>query len=326
MRPAAAVVIVLAGCQFHHGGLAGDAGRGDGAALDGRSDAGIDAPPDAPLEPCLARWLDGTIRFTRTERIAGVGSTASDRDPFLTADELTLYFSSERGSVGNGNVYTASRGSLGDPFTAPAQFAQATTEGYDSKLSITDDGKLFVLASSHTGGEGGEDIWQATRSSTSATWSALGEAHEGNVNGPGEERDPALTPDGLALYLAVGATRQHIVSTRRSSTSSDFPTPQVITEIDATVGGADPAVSADERIIVFSSGRTGAGHDGNINLWYAVRADTSGAFGAPKPIPDVNTDADEGDPFLSRDGCRLYYDDDGNGFPDYELDMATAPQ
>jgi hypothetical protein len=77
---------------------------------------------------------------------------------------------------------------------------------------------------------------------------------------------------------------------------------------DATASDADPAVSRDERVLVFSSGRlTGLLATGRTNLWYATRGDPGADFGAPRPIPGVNGNEEDGDPRLSDDGCTLYF-------------------
>ncbi len=320
-------MLLLGGCAFHRGsGFASDA-AGDGApgdvAGDTMHDGATDARPDAPPESCLARWRDGTIDFSSPVKLASLNSPQLDRDPFLTADELTVYFSSERGTVGNGDIYTATRQAIGMAFSAPTLFAAGTTTGYDSKLSMTDNGELFVVANDQPGTKGGPDIWQSGRSSTANAWGALDESHEGNVDTAVSELDPAMSPDGLHLYLSVGTGIQHIGLSTRPSTSMNFSAPVTINEIDNTVGEADPAISADETIIVFSSGRTGANKMGT-NLWYATRATVNDAFGAPVPVPTVNTDTDEADAFLSRDGCRLYFGNDANGYPDFEIWVATA--
>lgn len=330
MRLALATVIAFGGCKFSPGATGnppGDGAAGDALAADATdaADAGShdSRSIDAPAEPCLARWLDGSIRFDAPVLLDTLNSPQSDRDAFLTSDELTIYFSSERNAVNNGDVFTSTRASVTAAFPAPSMFVAATTPGYDSKLAMTDDELLFVVANDQTGTKGGPDIWQSARSATSNGWNTLDESHEGTLDTAVSELDPAMTPDGLHIYLSVGTGIQHIGLSTRPSRSMDFSAPTTITAIDNSVGEADPAISADERILLFTSGRTGAGHAGQ-NLWYAVRADPTQAFGAPQPVPDVNTDADEGDAFLSRDGCHLYFDEDSNGFPDYQLRVATA--
>lgn len=129
------------------------------------------------------------------------------------------------------------------------------------------------------------------------------------MNSFGNDRfDPFLNGDATRLYLApVTGERQRLAVAVRDSVAADFGTP---TEIDVDPqpdrDDSDPAVSIDERILVFSSRRTGGGAGGS-NLWYATRADARSAFGPPSVIPGVNSEMDDGDPMLSADGCELLF-------------------
>jgi Tol biopolymer transport system component len=114
---------------------------------------------------------------------------------------------------------------------------------------------------------------------------------------------------------------QRIVRSTRAP-AEDFPVPAVVPELDSGAGDADPALSLDERVIVFSSARGGS--LGGGNLWYAVRLSTTQAFGMPKEVPDLNTAANDGDPWLSDDGCRLYFASDRVAASGWEIFVATA--
>jgi len=54
--------------------------------------------------------------------------------------------------------------------------------------------------------------------------------------------------------------------------------------------------------------------DGTRKLWYATRADPTGAFGTPQVVPNVDN-GDDG-PHLSSDGCRLYFTSQRGGSAD----------
>lgn len=94
-----------------------------------------------------------------------------------------------------------------------------------------------------------------------------------------------------------------------------------IAQLNSGMNDGDPSIAHDERIIVFYSGRTSAFTGGNI--WYATRTASSMAFSAPRIVPDVNTNFNDGDPHLSTDGCRLYFGRDG-GTTGWDLYVATA--
>jgi hypothetical protein len=61
---------------------------------------------------------------------------------------------------------------------------------------------------------------------------------------------------------------------------------------------ADPTVSADELVIVFSNAS---------DMFYATRTTASDPFGAPVPLAQLNTAVIENDPELSSEGCELYF-------------------
>ena len=44
-------------------------------------------------------------------------------------------------------------------------------------------------------------------------------------------------------------------------------------------------------------------------------------FTPPLPLPDLNTDDDDGNPHISSDGCRLYYT---RASPDWNVWVATV--
>lgn len=317
-------MLTLAGCGFSTGGTvtADDASPIDASgdvAEDTTSDGMLDA---APTATCLDHWYDNTIRFASPVPLANVNSTSFDRDPFLTADELTLYFSSARtGSMG-GDTWVATRTAITAAFGTPIRSTSFSTAANETKASITADGLYAVVGSDQGGGSGGVDVWETSRAATSASWGALSRAHVMSVDTAASDHDPMVSASGLHLYDAPDAPgMQHIALATRPSRTASFAAAATITELDSGMGDGDPTVTADERIIVFYSSRTSA-FTGE-NLWYATRASASAAFGTPRIVPDVNTNNNDGDPHLSGDGCRLYFGRDG-GSANWELVVAIA--
>ncbi|MBT8491482.1 MAG: PD40 domain-containing protein, partial [Deltaproteobacteria bacterium] len=49
------------------------------------------------------------------------------------------------------------------------------------------------------------------------------------------------------------------------------------------------------------------------DLYYSVRPDVDSEFGPRQPIPVVNSAAGETEPFVSADGCTLYFASDRPG-------------
>jgi len=291
------------------------------------SDAGIDqtaseATVDGPVT-CLDHWLDGSVRFGAPVAIAEVNTANYERDPFLDADELTLYFSADRtGSFGGLDTWIATRAAITDVFGSPVHDVEASSSGSESKLSITDDGLVMVIATDRPGGAGGTDIWQATRTSTTHAWGPFDESHLSAVDDAASQYDPTFSLDGLHLYLAPynGISPQQIAMASRASRTSDFSAPTAVAGLAGASNDADPALSVDERLIVFASTRSGG--SGGTDIWYASRAGPGQAFDAPTVALDINATADDGDPWLSRDGCRLYFSSKRTG--SWDLYTATV--
>jgi len=176
-----------------------------------------------------------------------------------------------------------------------------------------------VLASSHMGGKGGPDVWQSAHASATNTWGPLDESNEGTIDDAMNQLDSEISANGLDLYFAYGGTQVIELATRTDTTMS-FGTPAPIAAIANAASQADPTVSPDERVIVYSSERTDIAFAGT-NLWYATRDDPTQPFGTPQPVPDLNADANEGDPHLSADGCRIYFASDAPG--NYDIYVAA---
>ena len=318
-------VCVLAGCAFH----THDAPHDGPVVIDAHAaiDSRLDAPPDTPGEPCMARWLDHSISFDAGSALTELNTSGYERDPFLSADELTVYFSSSRTDslpTGGDDIYTAIRTSSTGTFSTPVKFTTAsTTDGSETKMSITSDGKYLVVGSSHMGGAGGIDVWEAT-AATPLVFGGLSRTHVMMLEDGGNQQDPMVSANGLRLYEAPDTTGMQLLEVAsRTSTTMNFGAPQPITELnDATYGTADPTVNDTETVIVFSSGR--AGTVGSGDLWYSTRASVTATWSTPLQVPGVNTTANEGDPHLGGDGCHLYFASDRDSGQDWDLFVATA--
>jgi hypothetical protein len=299
---------VLAGCSFEHGI------RGNDASVS----ADIDAPADASSNAtCYDQWLGGSIRFNAPVPLAIINdASVYDRDPFLTADELTIYFST--GRTGSAKVFTATRASVANNFGPPTEASPFSSTANETKLSIAANELIAVVGSDRLGTSGGIDVWESIRTSTTQQWPAMNRTNVMMVDSAGNEQDPTLSADGQRLYLAPDQpSPQHLAVATRGG-DGRFGPPVPLAQLASTSGDADPSPTPDERILAFASNRSGNG-----DLYYATRATSNGTFGLPAAIPDVNTNAPEGDPHLSSDGCRLYFARAGAGYQ-YDLYLSTA--
>lgn len=259
---------------------------------------------------CLDRWKTNSVRFGAVADL-GVNSAQDDRDAWISAAGTEVLFSSNRASAqGGGNttpdIYSASRPDLTSAFGTPAVVAALSSTSTDSHVTLGADGLTAYLASNRSGGHGGNDLWRATRTAATAAFSAPDQATVASANSAMEELDPTLSSDGLHLYFARGAGQlQRLMLATRATTSDAFAAAAMISELDAGVSDADPAVSPDELLMVFTSTRPSP--ISGTNLWYTTRPSKTEKWVTPRIVPDVNIDGFEGDATLTADGCVLVF-------------------
>ena len=102
--------------------------------------------------------------------ITNLSSASSEYHPFFEVDTSDFYFASNR----NGNFSIFHSTYLGGgAFANPTQVTSLDDPGYDTDVAVAMVGGLVMyVRSSRPGGPGGEDIWRATRATTSDGWGA----------------------------------------------------------------------------------------------------------------------------------------------------------
>lgn len=332
------VCVVLGGCGFEsRAGLAGDP-PSDGAAPGGdapRGDAGVgsDAGSDGGTVSCLQRWITGGSGLALSQPQVLLATSADDRDPWISADGRQLYFGRNPGVNGtNTDIYVATRDPTALEFIAAGPVVNLDTTADESRAALSGDGKLVVFSSNRGATGGPFQIFVSKRNAVTDPFGspvAPDQALVASVNTAGDNYyDPFLSPDGLHLYVAPVLSGKQQISLATRAAGQNFGSAVALPVINSSTSGgdADPALSPDERILVFTSLRTASGL-GGTNLWYATRQSATGDFSSPQLIPGVNSSVQDGDPMLSADGCELYFASNRAGDGKYHLFRAVmAPQ
>jgi Tol biopolymer transport system component len=120
--------------------------------------------PNVPGEIYMSERQNGA-RFGPATAVSELNdATANDIQPNVRADGLEVVFSSNRtGTLGAQDIWVATRGSLGEGWSAPVNVGPAVNTGAAETrpfLSKNGDQLLFGRA---PGPEGGSDIFLATR-------------------------------------------------------------------------------------------------------------------------------------------------------------------
>jgi Tol biopolymer transport system component len=98
--------------------------------------------------------------------LAAVDSAADDGSPVLSRDGLTLYFASKRtdpAARGNDDIWIARRTTVSDPFGAPIAVSELNSAAADGPRWLSSDGCTLYFTSDRAGGQGGYDLYVATR-------------------------------------------------------------------------------------------------------------------------------------------------------------------
>jgi Tol biopolymer transport system component len=106
----------------------------------------------------VAQRASATGAFGTPVAIDGMNSTASDGNPMLSADQLTLYFDSNR--TGDNELYFATRPSVDAPFSPPQRIEELASPGNETDAWISRDDRTLYFTSNR---DGTTRLWQSTR-------------------------------------------------------------------------------------------------------------------------------------------------------------------
>ena len=271
----------------------------------GFPDADVDADADEDMNTPLG---DFGPPIPVSELNTGFG----EDDPTLTGNMLEIYFN--RGD----NIYVATRSSLAEPFGEAVLAADICSSREESTPEITDDGLTLFFNSERPGGLGDSDIYFTTRTSLLDFWAPP--IHLPVLSTANDDNSPTPTPDALVLYLVSirsdGMGSQDIYVASRARRSDSWSAPVLVPNINSRDRDTNPHLSRDGLTLYFTTSR-----DGDSDIWRAVRSSPSADFDAPEPVPELNTNDGDADPWISPDGRVIYFSSNRNG--DYDLFMAV---
>lgn len=274
----------------------------DATIDDGELDPDTRPPADAQGEDCWSQWTTVTLAFAEPRPLA-FSSNKAEGDPSLSPDNLELYFARKDQVF---EIYVSRRATRQDPFTSVERVAGLENQTEDSRAALSPDGLELIFASKRSGGNGGSDIWVARRSTPSSNYDTVSLGYTDLLNTHRDQYDPELSADGRTLFFATVPENQaqRIAYAMRPGGGAPFMPPTLLeVNVPGATAVADPTISPDQRVLVFTAAATGSS-----DLYFATRAATSDPLVVMGRVPSVNTDGGlERDAELSADGCQLYF-------------------
>lgn len=265
------------------------------------SDAGQEPGTTTAVTPFRApRVVEPTV-------VPVIGSDAKDDNPTLTGDLLEIYFTSTRG--GDSDVWFATRDSADVDFSTPVALDLVNTPEFESSPAVESDGLTLWVArrEENEAGIGDLDIYVCRRPSRNAEWSSPELATALSSAGDDIPRPPGA--NGLVMPLASRAEGEtyQLYLARRQTTRSEFEAPVLLqAAVREDYGSVDGFVTWDGDHLLFAYTQDDLGD------LFVARNDDS-AFTEPLPLVDINTAADERDPWVSSDGKLLFFASDRDG-------------
>ena len=270
--------------------------------LAGCGRVGFDAVGDGGLvgEANIARPWDGNFTLTAPVPVSAINSSTFETECYVTADEKSMYFASDRNGQLH-DVFVSTRTEVGAPFSAASRVSEISTAAAEGRFA-TPDGLTAYFWSDRNGSTGPTDIWVVTRSSQTVAFSNANAMPVPVVSTGATEYDPWPSHDGLRLYFSriVGGTTQDLFVASRDAPTAPFQTPVVLSELSSPSNEDNIAVSADHRFVVFGSNRPGG--VGQMDIYFARRANVDATFDAPQLLPVVNSSADETEACITESG------------------------
>jgi WD40-like Beta Propeller Repeat len=264
---------------------------------------------------------------------AAINSPFSEANVFLSRDELTLYFSSNRpGGFGGLDIYVSHRASVYSAWQAPMNIGPPiNTESNDLGPNLSVDGHLLFFASDRPGGEGSTDIYVSQRPDPNDDFAWETPA---NIGPPINTADQELTPfylqnaeDGSGnLYFSRGLQSAGLQDIYYGSvTREGFAHGEVVfvAELNSSVNDFAMTIRKDGRDIFFASPRPGG--RGNVDIWMSNRKSIHHAWETPvNANSSLNSVFSDVTPHLSFDGRTLIFGTNRpGGFGGNDLWMST---
>jgi hypothetical protein len=239
----------------------------------------------------------------------------NDNYAVLSRNQLTIYFTSDRpGGFGGDDLWFATRESVDSLWEEPQNMGAAiNTDKADSLAVLSSNEHVMYFHSTRDGGCGKGDIWMTRRRNKHSDWEEP--TNLGCVlNTTADEIAPAFfeDPETEQATLFYGSNRPggigdfDVYASPLGEDGSVGPG-MLVRELSST--GRDTRIFIrKDGLEAFVTTNRAPGGQGLIDIWVSTRETLSEPWSVPTDMGSpVNSEFDDGSPWLSRDGTTLYF-------------------
>jgi hypothetical protein len=187
------------------------------------------------------------------------------------------------------------------------RLAGVTSDYKDDNPTLTDDLCELFFTSERPGGLGGADVWRTRRETPEDDFETPTPVE--SVNTEGFDASPAISGDGLTLWVGreladVGLGGLDIWQATRSSASTDFGEPSLVSELNSALDDIPRPLGDHGRSMPFGSRRESSIYA----TFLATRPAPDQPFASPRRLTEIEQSGyNASDAFLTQDGLSLYF-------------------
>lgn len=192
-----------------------------------------------------------TDSFTNLTRLTFASSASEEKDPMVTTDGRTMFFTR------NDNLWMATRASTSDPFSQTELKSLNTARELSPFYSEV--AKVLYFSSNKDG------TFRIVRSAYVLGGTPEAPVHAGGLDlTPGDDTTPVLSPDGLTIYFASarpgGKGKTDLWRATRDSLIAPWANSTILSELSSASEDYVSWISPDDCRIYFHSNREGSFH------------------------------------------------------------------
>lgn len=254
---------------------------------------------------------------TPTSLGTSINSEWKDDQPTLSADGLTMFFSSycipRFSGEGDRDLWKTTRSNLDAEWSAVVNLGPEVNS-FMKEINPTfhQPTRTLIFSSNRIGGVGNFDLWFSVLSDDGSSWSKpinLGS----NANSGYNDDQAEISADGLTLYFASNrpatTSGNNIWYCTRKTVADRWGLPLELSALNSDRNEFAPALSSDLLTLVFCSERDGG--FGDKDLWATTRESVTQPWQTPFNLGDqINTASVEAHPAFGSNDQTLIFSTD----------------